>query len=113
VTASGSVAALYPHFIGLALASGSGDFDTAALKDAQPRQLTQAVASWLYEHTDFDGVAFASRHGDDLKLWAVFERPDDPSITANIHDVTVEELQHENPEIRRALHQLGLQWEKD
>jgi hypothetical protein len=53
VTDSGSVAALYPHFIGLALSLGLADFDAAALKDARPRRLTQAVAAWLYEITDF------------------------------------------------------------
>lgn len=36
VTASGSVAALYPHFIGLILTLGLADFDVAALKDALP-----------------------------------------------------------------------------
>lgn len=114
VTDSGSVAALYPHFIGLALASGLGDFDTAALKDARPRHLTQAVASRLYEMTDFDGVTFASRHGDDLHLWAIFERPGDPPITPNIHDVIVEELlQHDSPDINNAFRLLGLQWEND
>lgn len=114
VTASGSVAALYPHFIGLALASGLGDFDTAALKDARPRHLTQAVASWLYEMTDFDGVTFASRHGDDLQLWAIFERPGDPAITPNIQEVTDEEpMQHDSPEIIKAFHLLGLQWENN
>lgn len=75
VTSSGSLAALYPHFIGQALNLGLADFDTAALKDARPRRLTQAVASWLYEMTDFDGVTFGSRHGDDLQLWAIFESP--------------------------------------
>jgi hypothetical protein len=77
-----------------------GDFDTAALKDARPRHLIQAVASWVYEMTDFDGVTFASRHGDDLQLWAIFERPGDPAITPNIQEVTDEEpLQHDSPEI--------------
>ena len=114
VTDSGSVAALYPHFIGLALASGLGDFDTAALKDARPRHLTQAVASWLYEMTDFNGVTFASRHGDDLQLWAIFERPGDPPITPNIQDVIVEKLlQLDSPEISDAFRLLGLQWEND
>ncbi|MET1087121.1 MAG: RES domain-containing protein [Arthrobacter sp.] len=114
VTASGSVAALYPHFIGLALSLGLADFDTAALKDDRPRRLPQAVASWLYEMTDFDGVTFASRHGDDLQLWAIFERPGDPPITPNIHDVIGEEpLQHDSPEIGNAFRLLGLQWEND
>jgi hypothetical protein len=112
VTDSGSVAALYPHFIGLALSLGLADFDTAALKDARPRRLTQAVAAWLYEMTDFDGVTFGSRHGDDLQLWAIFERPGDPPITPKIQDATVEEsLQHDSPEISNAFHLLGLQWE--
>ncbi|MGO4192725.1 RES domain-containing protein [Arthrobacter sp. YAF17] len=114
VTASGSVAALYPHFIGLALSLGLADFDAAALKDARPRRLTQAVAAWLYEMTDFEGVTFASRHGDDLQLWAIFERPGDPPVTPNIHDVTGEEsLQHDSPEIINAFRLLGLQWEND
>jgi hypothetical protein len=114
VTASGSVAALYPHFVGLALSLGLGDFDTAALKDARPRHLTQAVAAWLYEMTDFDGVTFTSRHGDDLQLWAIFERPGDPPITPNLHDVIGEEpLQHDSPEISNAFRLLGLQWEND
>jgi hypothetical protein len=112
VTDSGSVAALYPQFIGLALSLGLADFDTAALKDARPRRLTQAVAAWLYEMTDFDGVTFGSRHGDDLQLWAIFERPGDPPITPKIQDATVEEsLQRDSPEISNAFHLLGLQWE--
>jgi hypothetical protein len=113
VTASGSVAALYPNFIGLALSLGLADFDAAALKDARPRRLTQSVAAWLYEMTDFDGVTFSSRHGDDLQLWAIFERPGDPPITPNIQDVILEELQHDSPDISSAFRLLGLQWEND
>lgn len=113
VTASGSVAALYPHFIGLALSLGLADLDAAALKDARPRRLTQAVAAWLYEMTDLDGVIFSSRHGDDLQLWAIFERPDDPSITPNVRDVIVDELQYDSSEINEAFRLLGLQWKTD
>ena len=113
VTASGSVAALYPHFIGLALTLGLDDFDAAGLKDARPRRLTQAVAAWLYEMTDFDGITFASRQGDDLQLWAIFERPGNPPVTPKIERVMVEDLQHDTPEICDALRLLGLQWEDD
>jgi hypothetical protein len=114
VTASSSIAALYPQFIGLALSLDLADFDAAALKDARPRRLTQAVAARLYETTDFDGVTFASRHGDDLQLWAIFERPGDPPITPNIHDVVGEEqLQHNSQEISNAFRLLGLQWKND
>ena len=113
VTASSSVAALYPQFIGLALSLGLADFDAAALKDARPRRLTQAVAAWLYEMTDFDGITFASRQGDDLQLWAIFERPGNPPVTPKIERVMVEDLQHDTPEICDALRLLGLQWEDD
>ncbi len=66
--------------------------------------LTQAVAAWLNEMTDFDGVTFTSRHGDDLRLPAIFERPGDPPVTPNIHDVIgYEPLQHDSPEISKAL----------
>jgi hypothetical protein len=113
VTTSGSVAALYAHFIGLALSLGLADFDAAALKDARPRRLTQAVAAWLYEMTDLDGVTFASRHGDDLQLWAIFERPSDSPITPHIQDLRVEELQRDSPDMTSAFRLLGLQWEND
>jgi len=113
VTASSTVAALHPRFVGLALSLGLEDFDAAALKDARPRRLTQAVASWLYEMTDLDGVTFASRHGDDLQLWAVFERPDDPPVTPKVHDVELEELQHDTPALLTAFGLLGLHWEND
>jgi len=113
VTASTTIATLHPRFVGLALSLGLDDFDAAALKDARLRRLTQAVASWLYEMTDFDGVTFASRHGDDLQLWAVFERPGDPPVTPNIHGVELEELQHDTPALLTAFDLLGLQWEND
>lgn len=63
----------HPHFIGVALSLGLLDLDAAALKDARPRRLTQAIAAGIFETTDLDGVTFSSRHDDDLKLWAIFE----------------------------------------
>ncbi|MGY3565089.1 hypothetical protein ACVWWH_000782 [Sinomonas sp. RB5] len=92
VTDSRTVAALYPHFIDLALTLGLTDLDATALKDARPRQLTQAVAAWLYETTDTDGVTFSSRHGDDLHLWALFERPSDPPVSPRLAAIRAEEL---------------------
>jgi hypothetical protein len=84
--------------------------DAATLKDARPRRLTQAVAACLYEMTNFDGVTFTSRHGDDLQLWAIFEHPGDPPVTPSTHDVIGDEpLQHDSPEISKAFHLLGPQ----
>jgi hypothetical protein len=68
VTASQTVAALYPNFIAIALSLGLADFDAAALKDARPRKLTQGVAACLYETTAVDGVTFNSRHGGEFRL---------------------------------------------
>lgn len=113
VTDSRSVAVLYPHFIGLALRLGLADFDAAALKDARPRQLTQAVAAWLYETTDADGVEFSSRHGDDLRLWAVFEQPGDPSVSPRLRRTRIEALHHDSDSISGAFQLLGLTWTSD
>lgn len=96
VTDSRSIAVLNPHFIGIALSLGLLDVDAAALKDARPRQLTQAIAAWIYETTDLDGVFFASRHGDDLQLWAIFERPGDSSVSPRLSDARPEELHYES-----------------
>ena len=69
---------------------GYSDFDAAALKSAEPRELTQRVAKFLYAHAGddgrllFDGVRFASRHGDELMMWAVFERPGDDPISRRL-----------------------------
>ncbi|VXC13335.1 hypothetical protein ARTHRO9AX_220052 [Arthrobacter sp. 9AX] len=65
MTDSRSIAVLHPHFVGVALSLGLLDLDVAALKDTRPRGLTQAIAAWIYETTDLDGISFASRHGDD------------------------------------------------
>lgn len=73
------MAVLYPHFIGMVLRLGLLDLDAAALKDARPRELTQTVADCIYERKDLDGVPFASRHGDELRLWAIIEQPCNPS----------------------------------
>src|SRR5690606_6413822 len=81
VTATESISFLRPQFVALAHQLSLHDFDAAALKDGRPRELTQSVATYLHATTMLDGVTFASRHGDDLKLWAVFERAEDPAIS--------------------------------
>lgn len=110
VTDSRSIAVLHPHFIGMALSLGLLDLDAAALKDARPRRLTQAIAAWIYERTDLDGVTFASRHGDDLRLWAIFERPGDPHVSPKLTHARPEELHHDSDAIKDAFQTLGLAW---
>lgn len=89
---------------------GLADFDAAALKDARPRQLTQAIAAWLYERTAVDGVTFASRHGDDLRLWAVFERPGDPTVSPKLGQTQMVDLGHDAAAIQEAFEVLKLKW---
>lgn len=110
VTASQTVAALYPNFIAMALSLGLADFDAAALKDARPRQLTQAIAAWLYETTTVDGVTFNSRHGDELRLWAIFERPGDPVISPKLGRTQVVDIHHDAAAIQEAFEILKLKW---
>ncbi|MCU1572330.1 MAG: hypothetical protein JWO93_412 [Micrococcaceae bacterium] len=113
VTDSRSLAVLYPNFIGLAFRLGLMDLDAAALKDARPRELTQAIASWIYEKTDLDGVTFTSRHGDDLRLWAIFERPGDGYVSPKLQHARTEELHHDSDAIRHAFQMLDLTWQNE
>jgi hypothetical protein len=110
VTAARSLAALHPVFIGPALRLGLRDFDAAALKDARARELTQQLASHVYATTSLDGVVFQSRHGDDITLWAVFERPGDGPISPCLGEITHHELHVDHPDVTRAMELLGLQW---
>jgi hypothetical protein len=100
---SRSIAALYPYSIGMALSIGLPDFDAAALKDARPRELIRAIAA---RTTDSDARTFTSRHGDDLQLWAIFERPDDGLVSPRLRHRRSEDLYH-------AFHMLGLTWTSD
>ena len=113
LTDSKSIAVLHPNFIGLALSLGLADLDAAALKDARPRRLTQAIAAWIYETADFEGVTFTSRHGDDLRLWAVFERPGDPPVSPHLRHIRPEEIRHDSAVIRDAFQMLDLTWQSE
>lgn len=108
VTDSKSIAVLYPHFIGIALKLGLADLNAAALKDARPRHLTQTIAAWTYETTDLNGVTFASRHGDDLRVWAIFERARRRFCQPPVKHIKIEELHHDSDAIKHALQMLSL-----
>lgn len=110
VTATESIAALHPHFVALAHSMSLHDFDAAALKDARPRKLTQSVATFLYETTDFAGVTFESRHGDDLLLWAVFERDSGANVSPLLVGIRQESMRPDHPALIEAFRLLGLRW---
>ncbi len=115
VTAVETIASLRPRFIDLARSLGLPDFDAAALKLAQPREFTQHVASHIYQlqRLDgelFDGVRFASRHGDNLPMWAIFERPGDVPFSRRLSIQTEDGFAIADPELQRALALHGLHW---
>ena len=114
ITAAETVLSLHPRFKGRALAYNLKDFDAAALKSAEQRLLTQEVSQYLWtlknlDGTDFcDGIQFRSRHGDDLLLWAIYERDTDNQISSHVSDIQFAELTTETPELRKAMALLGL-----
>jgi hypothetical protein len=115
VTASATIAALWPHFHTTAVSVyGLKDFDAAALKDARPRELTQAVSQHLWSARTADGVdlcdgiEFLSRHGDDLVLWALFERSGDAQISPRITGIHHHRLSRDTPQLIEAFRFLGL-----
>lgn len=116
VSASNTIASLRSNFLQFAVSLGFDDFDAAALKTAYPRDLTQRVASVLYSQIDpdgspvADGVRFGSRHGDDLRMWAVFERPGDDPSSRRLSGVTVGLVDLEHPELAQAMVLHGLTW---
>jgi len=114
ITAAETVLALHPRFKARALAYNLQDFDAAALKSAEQRLLTQEVSQYLWtlkypDGTDFcEGIQFRSRHGDDLLLWAIYERDTDNEISSRITDIQVTDLDMGSPELRKAMALLGL-----
>lgn len=110
-----SLATLRTVFRPLAIRYGLDDLDTAALRDGRPRGLTQAISRWLYALTDHgqaavDGIEFDSRHGDQLRMWALYERAADPDISPHIDVVDHCPIDAADPQLARALTLLGLEW---
>jgi RES domain len=81
---------LREQFLPLATALGLTDIDAAAVREGEPRELTQSMSAWIYEIVGpdgerIDGIQYLSRHGDDLALWAIYERgstESPPEVTA-------------------------------
>lgn len=116
VRASTTIAALRPAFLDIARHLGYKDFDASAVKSAHPRELTQLIAQHLYSSTDgdgaalVDGVRFASRHGDDLSMWAIFERPGDEPSSRHITNIESHLVELDDPDLRDAMNLHGLRW---
>lgn len=117
ITHSDSLAALKAGFRfdrhGIALV----DVDSALLKDARDRVLTRSIAHWIYDRRDVDrnelvdGIEFRSRHGDEIRMWAVFERSNDEQRSDHIDPKgEPERVTPETAELVEAFDRLGLRW---
>jgi hypothetical protein len=109
VTQSKTISTLRPDFIRDARKAGLDDFDASALQNSQPRELTQQVGRAIYRMSDsegnpsFDGIHFRSRHGNELELWAIFERSDDGSHSSRLEHIEVEYLDMRSSAVQSAL----------
>ena len=89
---------------------GRVDFDVSVLKDGGTRALTQGGSTYIYEHTDLSGLRFASRHGDELLMWAIFERADDPAVSPQLSNIEEFPLERDTPELLEAFRVHRLRW---
>jgi len=118
VRASGTIAALRPRFLTVALQLGFEDFDAAAIKSAYPRDLTQQLATHIYGLVDdeseprYAGVRFASRHGDELAMLAIFERPGDEPSSCWVERQQDALVDLADPALAAALTLHGLRWDE-
>lgn len=116
ITHSRSIVALMRHFPLGEHGLSPQDLDASLLKDARDRNLTRSIARWLYDLHDrgrplVDGVEFASRHGDELRMWAVFERADSPYRSLHIEPlIEAAQVAPDTPELLKAFERFGLFW---
>jgi hypothetical protein len=114
-----SLPTLRTWFLHTALRHGLADLDAGTLRLSAPRAVTREVASRLYDlpvepFGRLDGIAFDSRHGDGLIMWAIFERPgpDDHPVSGRVGDIKELDLTPDHPQLRAAFKILGLTWHR-
>jgi hypothetical protein len=110
-----SLPTLRQRFLALAIRLQLPDLDAAAVRIAEPRTLTQAVAGWIYQHDDptgspLAGIEFQSRHGDDLVLWAIFERTPGGARASCLANVSSSAIRRDDPALVRAMRLHRLAW---
>jgi len=106
---SRSLAFLRERLADAVVEHGLEDLDAAAIRLSAPRRFTQLVGRLAFDCTDasgepqFTGLRYASRLGDELHDWALFERPDS-ALIASQH----EPVDEDDPDLTLALERLGL-----
>lgn len=112
-----SLATLRARFRITAIQLGLDDLDAATIRDGRPRVLTQKVSSWINmlvgpDGSPVAGVEFDSRHGDGLRLWAVYEQPGDPVISPKLLPFDSSDgITRDDPDLQTAMRMLGLIWD--
>ena len=86
---------------------GLHDLDAVTLRLSAPRAFTQDVSRYVFGQTAdgerrWNGLAYLSKHGDDLQNWAIFE-PADPEV------IDVTEFDRDDADLAAALALHGLQ----
>ncbi|WP_347812635.1 hypothetical protein [Rhodococcus sp. Eu-32] len=113
-----SLATLRKEFRARAIQLGLLDLDTAAIRDGRPRALTQDISHWINTLTGPDGhlvagIQFESRHGGDLALWALYERPGDGAVSVNVTPLDYGPVRENDPELIEAMRLHHLVWDDD
>ena len=115
ITHSESVATLAKTGIFQRFGISGADIGTDVLKDPHTRPLTRTIARMVYDVLDdrmpaFEGLEFRSRHGDELRMWAIFERGTDGDAPAHVKPRSVGPVDPENEDLIAAFDRLGLRW---
>lgn len=113
VRAVTTIATLRTCFASMAAAMGFADLDASALKSQVPRVLTQAISGWLYRdiRPPITGVCFASRFGDALAMWALFEQPGEgEGGNVALTETRLIELDERTPALVEAMQRHRLVW---
>jgi hypothetical protein len=101
-----SLAELRLAFAASAVQLGLNDLNAAAIRLNAPRSFTQAISRHVFDQTEggqrrWNGLSYLSKHGDDLRNWAVFE-PASPTA------VDIDPLNLGDPDLQAALALHGL-----
>ncbi|MCU1482982.1 MAG: hypothetical protein JWQ19_3768 [Subtercola sp.] len=117
ITHSRSLAALQAEYPFSRHRVALSDVDTSLLKEARDRSLTRSIARFIYdaradtEGDLVDGIEFRSRYGDEIKMWAVFERSRDSVRSRYLTVAGMAAAVTENmPEVAEAFRRHGLRW---
>jgi hypothetical protein len=107
VATASSLAFLDQQLAALRVEHGIGQLDAAVIRLTAPRQFTQRISRFVFGLTraggePFAGVQYASRHGDDIDNFALFEgRPRFTKLQENAIDWN-------DPDLRQAAQMHGI-----